>query len=289
MRVVDNDGTELRADFFVERDGDRLAVVVESFSGGDSSRPARNPDYRRTLRVLLRRLQGFNATLTEALVDSRDTQRDGIPEAHRRIIQAEIPLGAESDPGRVYTLLSRNQRRVALSAQATGPSNGTRRIRLRLAVPGYAPQDHARLERDLAIVNLADADPGGTDPTNADPDAGYRSADEPDPRQTYPEGTLTQVKVNRYERDPRARQDCLDHYGYRWQVCDLDFGERYGPLGEGFIHVHHTKELSTVGPGYKVHPVNDLRPLCPNCHAMVHQDSPAMPVEDLHALLSGHR
>jgi hypothetical protein len=89
VRVVDNDGTELRADFFVERDGDRLAVVLESFSGGDSSRPARNPDYRRTLRVLLRRLQGFNATPTEALVDSRDTQRDGIPEAHRRIITGD--------------------------------------------------------------------------------------------------------------------------------------------------------------------------------------------------------
>jgi 5-methylcytosine-specific restriction protein A len=145
---------------------------------------------------------------------------------------------------------------------------------LRLAVPGYAPQDHARLERDLA---------------NADPDAGYRSADEPDPRQTYSEGTLTQVKVNRYERDPRARQDCLDHYGYRCQACDLDFGERYGPLGAGFIHVHHTKELSTVGPGYEVHPVNDLRPLCPNCHAMVHQVSPAMPVKDLRTLLSGPR
>jgi hypothetical protein len=218
VRAVDDDGIELRADFFVERDGDRLAVVLESFSGGDSSRPARNPDYRRTLRVLLGRLQGFNATLTEAFVDSRDTQRAGIPEDDRRIIEAEIPLGTESDPGRVYTLLSSNQRRVALSPQATGPSNSTRRIRLRLAVPGYAPQDHARLERHLAIVNLADADPG------------YRSADEPDPRQTYFEGTLTQVKVNRYERDPRARQDCLDHYGYRCQACDLDFGERYGLL-----------------------------------------------------------
>jgi hypothetical protein len=266
------DGSELRADFFVERDGDRLAVILESFSGGDSSRPARNPDYRRTLRVLLGRLQGLNATLTGAFVDSRDTQRAGIPEAERRLIQGEIPLGTEPDTGRIYTLLSNNQRRVALSPKATGPSNATRRIRLRLAVPGYAPEEHGRLERDLG------SQPGS-----------YRSADEPDPGQTYSEGTLTRVEVNKYERDPRARQECLDRYGHRCQACGVDFGERYGALGEGFIHVHHIRELSTVGPGYTVDPAVDLRPLCPNCHAMVHRVSPAMPVEDLRDLLSARR
>jgi hypothetical protein len=269
------DGDELRADFFVERDGDRLAVILESFSGGDSSRPARNPDYRRTLRVLLGRLQALNATLTGAFVDSRDTQRAGIPEAKRRLIEDEIPLGTEPDTERIYTLLSSNQRRVALSPRASGPSNATRRIRLRLAVPGYAPEEHTRLERDLAIVNVS-------------PPGSYRSADEPDPGQTYAEGTLTRVEVNKYERDPRARQECLDRYGYRCQACGVDFGERYGPLGAGFIHVHHIRELSTVGPGY-TDPVDDLRPLCPNCHAMVHRASPAMPVEELRNLLSARR
>jgi hypothetical protein len=274
MRAFGPDGTEFNADFFVERDGDRLAVVLESFSGGDSSRPARNPDYRKVLKLLLGRLQGLNATLTDAVVDSRDTQRAGVPEPDRRLIDAGIPLAAEADTGRVYTLLTSGQRRVALSPRATGPGNGTRRIRLRLAVPGYLPQDAGRLERDLAIV---------------DPDSRYRSADELDPDQTYDEGAVKEVKVNRYERDDRARVACLAHYGQRCQACDVDFGERYGPLGDGFIHVHHTRELSSVGPGYRVHPVNDLRPLCPNCHAMVHRVTPAMPVEELRLLLRDGR
>jgi 5-methylcytosine-specific restriction protein A len=94
------------------------------------------------------------------------------------------------------------------------------------------------------------------------------------------------VTVNKYERDPRARQACLNHFGYRCCVCDLDFEERYGELGRGFIHVHHLKELSTVGPDYQVDPLGDLRPVCPNCHAMLHKVSPAMSVEELRRKLN---
>jgi 5-methylcytosine-specific restriction enzyme A len=90
------------------------------------------------------------------------------------------------------------------------------------------------------------------------------------------------VEVNRYERDQRARRRCLQHWGYRCAVCDLSFEERYGTLGRTFIHVHHLLELSQVPPGYKVDPVNDLRPVCPNCHAMIHRGpGPALAVDEL--------
>ncbi len=36
-------------------------------------------------------------------------------------------------------------------------------------------------------------------------------------------------------------------------------------MGEGFIHVHHLKPLSEVGYEYRVDPIRDLRPVCPNC------------------------
>lgn len=86
----------------------------------------------------------------------------------------------------------------------------------------------------------------------------------------YPEGAKITVVVNKYERDPRNRRMCIDHYGYRCQACGMDFGETYGPLAEGFIHVHHRKPVSEIGDDYVVDPVKDLIPLCPNCHAMVH-------------------
>ena len=90
------------------------------------------------------------------------------------------------------------------------------------------------------------------------------------------------MEINRYERDPRARKACLDHHGYRCAVCQFSFEERYGPLGRNYIHVHHTLELSKVPPGYRVNPVTDLVPLCPNCHAMIHRGTgPALTVDEL--------
>jgi 5-methylcytosine-specific restriction protein A len=70
-------------------------------------------------------------------------------------------------------------------------------------------------------------------------------------------------------------------------VCGLDFGERYGALGEGFIHVHHLTELASIGREYEVDPVRDLRPVCPNCHAMLHRTDPALSPEELRAILEG--
>ena len=112
----------------------------------------------------------------------------------------------------------------------------------------------------------------------------FRSPDQPRALagQAFPEGALSRVEVNRYERDPRARRQCLEHWGYSCAVCDFSFEERYGTLGRNFIHVHHLRELSQVPPGYKVDPVNDLRPVCPNCHAMIHRGpGPALAVEEL--------
>lgn len=101
----------------------------------------------------------------------------------------------------------------------------------------------------------------------------------------YFEGLAQQVIVNRYERSPEARAASIAHHGCVCQVCKVDFRRRYGPLGEGFIHVHHVVPISSVGAHYRVNPVVDLVPVCPNCHAMLHRHDPPLKVEDLRALL----
>lgn len=115
----------------------------------------------------------------------------------------------------------------------------------------------------------------------------FHSQDEPrgPGDRTYPEGALVRVEVNRYERDRRARKACLDHWGYHCAVCGFSFEDQYGSLGQDFIHVHHTLELSLVPTDYKVNPITDLRPVCPNCHAMLHRTSPALTVHELKQIL----
>lgn len=102
------------------------------------------------------------------------------------------------------------------------------------------------------------------------------------------EGAKTQVTVNAYERDQRARRLCIQHYGFACQVCGLEFENKYGALGSGFIHVHHLVPVAKVNKRYKVDPIKDLRPVCPNCHAMLHREEPLRSVEQLASIVKAN-
>ena len=84
------------------------------------------------------------------------------------------------------------------------------------------------------------------------------------------EGSRRQVVVNAYERDPTARQKCIEYYGAACVDCGFSFLDAFGPEAEGFIHVHHLTPLAKIGHDYAVDPMADLRPVCPNCHAVIH-------------------
>ena len=97
----------------------------------------------------------------------------------------------------------------------------------------------------------------------------------------YFEGGLSVVKVNRYERNTDVRKKCIKHYGISCQVCRLAFYEKYGAIGEEFIHVHHIVPIASISHQYIVDPIRDLRPVCPNCHAMLHKRQPPFTIEEL--------
>lgn len=104
----------------------------------------------------------------------------------------------------------------------------------------------------------------------------------------FTEGASRQIIVNAYERDRRARQLCIEHYGTRCVACDLSFEERYGPEAIGIIHVHHIIPLSEIKESYQVDPVKDLRPVCPNCHAVIHTTKPPRTIEQVTKMVRGN-
>jgi 5-methylcytosine-specific restriction enzyme A len=110
--------------------------------------------------------------------------------------------------------------------------------------------------------------------------------DEVDSAKIFREGAVRQVSVNAYERNPQARQKCIDHYGARCCACGFDFGKVFGALGEGFIHVHHLIPMSEIAEEYEIDPVEDLRPVCPNCHAMIHRGSSTLRIEEIQSILN---
>ena len=99
------------------------------------------------------------------------------------------------------------------------------------------------------------------------------------------EGKRFDVVTNRYERNPLNRVLCLAKYGYTCQICGFDFEKTYGELGHEFIHVHHIIPVSQMGENYNVNPIEDLIPVCPNCHAMLHRENPPIPPERLKELV----
>lgn len=114
-----------------------------------------------------------------------------------------------------------------------------------------------------------------------------RPPEELDPKKKYIEGATKQVVVNSYERKPGARKACLRHFGYKCAACGQTMADIYGEVGEGVIHVHHERELSRLGPDYKLDPIEDLKPVCPNCHAILHAPKgAAMSISKLRQILA---
>lgn len=109
-------------------------------------------------------------------------------------------------------------------------------------------------------------------------------AEEVDSPESYIEGATKTISVNVYERNPQARNACLAAYGHSCSVCGFDFEKAFGEIGKGYIHVHHLRQLADIGTEYELNPVTDLRPVCPNCHAMLHRRRPAYTIEELLAL-----
>lgn len=89
------------------------------------------------------------------------------------------------------------------------------------------------------------------------------------------EGAKKKITVNAYERDLKATRQCKQYYLKKYgritcQICGFDFGKVYGSEYDNMIHIHHIRPLSTIQQEYELDPLNDLIPVCPNCHMVLH-------------------
>ncbi|MCQ2087062.1 MAG: HNH endonuclease [Bacilli bacterium] len=105
----------------------------------------------------------------------------------------------------------------------------------------------------------------------------------------YEEGNVIEVASKKYERNPINRELCLYAKGYTCSCCGFNFKNTYGKIGENFIEVHHIVPVSKMGPHYIVDPINDLTPLCSNCHSMIHKKNPPYTVDELKAIMEDQK
>lgn len=130
-----------------------------------------------------------------------------------------------------------------------------------LQVPGEQPED------EEPFYGVAD---------NPEPPIAHNDADyAPDT-----EGLEHQYNLTKKERNPELRRKCIEHYKHLWGghihciCCGFDFEKAYGKIGEGYIEIHHINPHHTFEGEHMVDPINDLIPLCSNCHSMIHKGVP---------------
>jgi hypothetical protein len=106
----------------------------------------------------------------------------------------------------------------------------------------------------------------------------------------YLEGAVISVKVNKHERDQEARKKCIEHFHklrgcIQCEACEMSFDKEYAGMRADLIHIHHIQPISEIGHEYKVDPIKDLVPVCPNCHAVIHSRKPPYSIEEVSAMV----
>ncbi|HPS87279.1 MAG TPA: HNH endonuclease [Spirochaetota bacterium] len=89
--------------------------------------------------------------------------------------------------------------------------------------------------------------------------------------ESFVEGDKKEKLISFYERNPSLRAKAIEIHGLSCQVCNFNFEESYGSLGENYIEVHHLTPMSSLVSEKEIDPEKDLAVLCSNCHRMIHR------------------
>jgi hypothetical protein len=102
----------------------------------------------------------------------------------------------------------------------------------------------------------------------------------------FDEGFRTEVVKEVFYRNRNVVKAAKLKFGLKCSVCDFDFGNVYGAHGEGFIEMHH---LNPISSGKRKTKVDDLTPVCSNCHRMLHKGKELLTVKELKKVMENKK
>lgn len=100
------------------------------------------------------------------------------------------------------------------------------------------------------------------------------------------------------ERSQKLRAAAIAHYTVdgtvKCAVCGFDFKKIYGELGNGYIQIHHENPIYQYSDDgfeeYISEAVKNMKPLCANCHCMVHRNkSKLVSIAELKAIVDSSK
>ena len=105
------------------------------------------------------------------------------------------------------------------------------------------------------------------------------------------EGQTTIKMLHKYrERDPKLRKNKIKSVLKKTgkldcEICNFNFKDKYGEIGDGFIECHHIVPLSSLEPESVV-TIKDLILLCSNCHRMIHRKKELVPIDKIKSIIN---
>nr|WP_253284315.1 HNH endonuclease [Ruegeria sp. HKCCD6228] len=107
------------------------------------------------------------------------------------------------------------------------------------------------------------------------------------------EGQSQKVAKSIVKRSKKLREYAIKHYSkvdgkIECSGCGFEGSTVYGEGGKGLIEIHHLKPISSTGETKEdlKKAVKKVKPLCPNCHRMVHRKAgEVMDIATLKALI----
>jgi predicted HNH restriction endonuclease len=101
-------------------------------------------------------------------------------------------------------------------------------------------------------------------------------------QQFFDEGFTKEIIQEVTYRNQKIVTLAKDQNGTICEVCKFDFAKTYGAYGEGFIEMHH---IYPINKGRRKTTIEDLRPVCANCHRMLHRGKKLMSIEELREII----
>ncbi|PZR02192.1 MAG: hypothetical protein DI539_27850, partial [Flavobacterium psychrophilum] len=101
-------------------------------------------------------------------------------------------------------------------------------------------------------------------------------------QESFDEGFKKEIIKEVSSRNKSVIELAKNRYGTRCTACGFDFGIYYGAHGKGFIEMHHLYPLNL---GKRETRAKDLRPVCANCHRMLHKGKRLLTIEELKLII----
>jgi predicted HNH restriction endonuclease len=109
------------------------------------------------------------------------------------------------------------------------------------------------------------------------------------------EGHVSYKETKTLKRSYKLRDEAIKKYSNAdgeifCSACEFNFYKVYGELGKGYIEIHHLKPIfNYLEDDFKktvVEALDNVVPLCSNCHRMVHRNKKSISIEDLKLLIA---